>query len=401
MDFVPNTRGILSTSEFVTLAEFAVTAVTCPDAVGESFTISGIALVTAASVGAETVVLGVVGEQVAHDLVRLENAVAAAVTSASEFFGELLAVELRAATVETSLLTLRIPFAARVGAAGTLREFSARGSVEQVADGEVGEDVGEGVEGKAQTIDDVRNEAVDGHASGVLSGGSVDEVLQGHQCTLVGFESDTHDVDVVDLEDGGHEGVNVTNFGSSDDVENTITGARVGAFEHAQNRGASFIDDHSRLSILVVLEGLEVGEEFREITSEAAASSIGAHVGGDVTQLNNTNSDTRVGRSVGGCRGASERSVDGVAADTFENTSNSSLLTAHGKNTVSGAVDGEDDVDSIAAVEALILAFTLDPEAVAGGGVSTVAGGGVLVASLAVATVGGGIPAAARVGVTS
>ena len=69
MDFVPNTRGILSTSEFVTLAEFAVTAVTCPDTVGCTFTFSGIALVTAASVGAETVVLGVVGEQVAHDLV--------------------------------------------------------------------------------------------------------------------------------------------------------------------------------------------------------------------------------------------------------------------------------------------------------------------------------------------
>lgn len=125
MDFVPNTRGILGAGEFVTLAEFAVAAVACPNTVGKSFTFSGIALVTATSVGTKTVVLGVVGEQVAHDLIRLENAVAAAVTSASEFFGELLAVELRAATVEASLLTLRIPFAARVGTTSTLGEFSA------------------------------------------------------------------------------------------------------------------------------------------------------------------------------------------------------------------------------------------------------------------------------------
>ena len=164
----------------------------------------------------------------------MENAVAAAVTSASEFFGELLAVELRTATVETSLLAFGVPFTARVGATSTLGEFSARGSVEQVADGEVGEDVREGVEGKAQTIDDVRNEAVDGHASGVLSGGRVDEVLQGHQGTLVRFKSDTHDVDVVDLEDGGHEGVVVGNFRGSDDVENTVTSTGVGAVEHVQ-----------------------------------------------------------------------------------------------------------------------------------------------------------------------
>ena len=69
MEFVPNTRGILGAGEFVTLAEFTVAAVTCPNTVGDTFTFSGIALVATTSIGAETVVSGVVGEQVAHDLI--------------------------------------------------------------------------------------------------------------------------------------------------------------------------------------------------------------------------------------------------------------------------------------------------------------------------------------------
>lgn len=177
-DGVPDAGRISGTVQLVAFANLAVARSSCPATVGVGFAGESVAEGTASSVGADTKIGVVVGEKIAHDLVGLEDTVAAAVTSTSEFFGELATVELSATAVEALELSLGIPFASSVGTADTLREFLARRSGKQVADGEVGEDLCEWVEGETEVIDDVGDETIDGLAFSVGCGWFVDEALE-------------------------------------------------------------------------------------------------------------------------------------------------------------------------------------------------------------------------------
>jgi hypothetical protein len=363
--------------------------------------VNRVAVGAAASVGAETEISVVESEEVAHDLVGLKDAIAAAVTSTDEFFRERTAVELRAATIEASELTLRIPFATSVCTANTLREFNTRRSSEQVADSEVGEDVGERIEGEAHVVDDVGDETIDGHTFSVASDGSVDELLEGHHGALFRVEGDTHDVDVVELEDGGHDGIVVTDFRGRDKEEDATTSLGVSAIEHVDHSRADVVDDHRRLSVLVLLDGGNIVEEFVDITSEAATGLAGALVGSNITELHNTDTDTGTRGGVVTGFGTSEGSRSDVVADTFENTSDGRLLTAHGDDTVGATIDGEDDIDSVATVEALIEALSFQPETFSTRSGGARAGSSVVGASAAVAAAGIPVPRAGAIGIAS
>lgn len=225
MDFIPKTRRVLFTSKGITIADFAVARIASPFAIGKRVTIGGIAFGAAASVRAKTIIDVVEGEKIAHDLIGLEDAVVASVTSTLKFFRERTAVELSAATIQALELTLRIPFATDVGTTSTLRKLGAGRSSEKVADSPVGEDLGQGVEGKAHFVDDVRNETVDGHAFSIFRSGVIGELLDGDQRMLFGVEGNTHNVDVVELENGGHQGIVVTDFRSSHQEEDAAASA--------------------------------------------------------------------------------------------------------------------------------------------------------------------------------
>lgn len=345
-------------SEDVTSTNLAVARISSPKAAGLIVAVNRVAIGAATSVGTETEISIIEHEEIAQDLVRLEDAVAAAITSTNEFFSERTTVELSAATVEASELTLRIPFATSVGTADTLREFNTRRSSEQVADSKVGEDVRERVEGEAHVVDNVGDETIDGHTFSVAGDGSVDELLEGHHGALFRVEGDTHDVDIVELENSGHQGIIVSDFRSGDEEKDATASLRVSAVEHVDDSGADVVNNHGRLSVLELLDGGNIVEEFVDITSEAATGLAGALVGSNITELHNTDTDTRARGGVVSGFGTSERSSGDVVTDTFENTSDGRLLTAHREDTVGATIDSEDDIDGVATIEALIEALS-------------------------------------------
>lgn len=136
-----------------------------------------------------------------------------------------------------------------------------------------------------------------------------------------------------------------------------------------------------------------------DVTSQAAASSSGAAIGISITHLDHTNTNTRTRRGVFRSFGTSEWSRGNVRANALEDTSNSGLLAAHGENTVSGTVNSENNINSVAAVETLIQALAIEPETLSESGSCAVASVGVVGAGAFVAASGVVVPRAGAVGI--